>query len=206
MKTEDKTTQLIDALVQDCKPCKGIWCPFRQALKMILIAGVIMAGLSWLYGWPEDVTRADRYIFVLGILTALLAGMGTFVSSIPGFSRWWVAPGMVMAVMWFGLQLMACRAEEFSQNGMDYFCPIMALVSSVAAMMLAGAMLARSLPLDRVMTGLSLGLAAFALSSTFWQFVSPGTHTDNLIWEVILLPFSLGVGVYLVKAGVKVEN
>src|SRR5262245_3565263 len=99
-----KTTDLIDALVDDATPVRRLRPPLVRAALWLLLAALVLVLIVIGHGLRPDIAdRLQQPVFVLSMIAALttgiLAAIASFQISLADRSRWWLLfPAPALAV------------------------------------------------------------------------------------------------------------
>lgn len=191
---------LIGALAASAQPVAPLPSPWRRAVSWL--AAVVWIGLvialftHWDHFMARMLATPDMWLnFVGGLLTAILAAVAAFLTSVPGRSpRWAWLPAPAM-LLWVGASLAGMlrtapapdTVPEPRMHGMAcvYFIVVVALPLAVLLMR----QLMRACPLRPGLTASLGGLASAGAAATLLTFVHPfdATLSDLGLHAVAIL-------------------
>ena len=180
----DPHEALIQALSRGVVPARRLAAPERRALLWLLAA----AALALAIGSRSDLAAAwlrmgEAPTILLAAtgstLTACLAAMAAFQSSVPGRSRLWAVAPLPPALLWLGASGSGCLRAWLAPVAhtptlyQERSCLVFILLVSLPLSLLAAAMLRRACPLRPGLTAGLGGLAAAAAAATLLDLFHP---------------------------------
>jgi hypothetical protein len=174
--------RLIATLATGLEPVRPL-SPVRRALGWLLVVLVLagaLAHFSDLHGMMARLEAApDMWLAALGsTLTAVLAIIATFMTSVPGRSRAWALLPLPALALWIGESGMGCArgwgiagVQPGPQDGDHCMMFIFALSLPLSILLLV--LLRRTFPLRPNLTLALGGLAAAGAAATLLNFFHP---------------------------------
>jgi hypothetical protein len=174
--------RLIATLATGLEPVRPL-SPVRRALGWLVVVLAIAATLAYFSDLHAMMARLgaapDMWLAALGsTLTAVLAIVATFMTSVPGRSRGWALLPLPALALWVGESGMGCArgwaipgVEPGPQNG-DH-CMMFIFALSLPLSILLMVMLRRTFPLRPNLTLALGGLAAAGAAATLLNFFHP---------------------------------
>jgi hypothetical protein len=177
--------RLIDSLAEALRPVVPLPAPWRRAaawMVLLAVAAILLAVLGDVAALRRRIELApDVGWAMLGsAVTAVLAAVAAFQSSVPGRPARWnllPLPGLVLWVASSGLGCLEGSAEELGQpatlrTAVRECLPFL-LLASLPLLALLLFMLRRGFPASPARTAALAGLAAAAGAATLLNFVHP---------------------------------
>lgn len=201
---ERATAALIDRLSRDAAPVRRLPGPAARAALWLLVSLPFVAGVIVAHGTLPGLDRMmDEPRFLLeqfgAAITAVLAAVGAFASTVPGAGRRWLWLPLIPLAVWLAsvgggcLEDWLALGEEGLRLRIDWDCFLpMALLGTLpgAAIVL---MLQRGAPLRPRLTLALGGLAVAALANVALQMFHLGDLSLMvLVWHLgSMVAFSL---------------
>ena len=100
-----RTSDLIDVLVADATPVRRLRPPAARAACWLLFATAVMLFVGIAHGVRADLAlKLHQPVFVIGMVaamaTGILAALGAFIASVPGWSRRWLLLPIPASLVW----------------------------------------------------------------------------------------------------------
>lgn len=180
-----KQARLIDSLVQGLRPVQRLVSPWRRATQWIALlaaAVILLAGLSDVHALAQRIAGTPELGWaMLGSgLTAVLAAVAAFQTSVPGRAARWNLLPLPAVLLWVTTSSLGCLGTSVDGAGqpaslrsaLRECLPFLLLVSLplCAALMI---MLRRGFPERPAHTAALAGLAAAAGAATLLNFFHP---------------------------------
>jgi hypothetical protein len=175
---------LIGELAAGLQPVKRLASPWRRAA-LWLCASLWIGGLLALFTpWNEFAQRMmgapDMWLgFAGGLLTAVLAAVAAFLTSVPGRSAWWGALPLPALALWVSASTAGClRRTPVAHTQPEpmmhpMLCIYFIVLVAVPLAMLLMWQLMRACPLRPGLTAALGGLASAGAAATLLAFVHP---------------------------------
>ena len=175
---------LIAELCRTLPPVRRLPAPWRRALVWLGMVGVLGLALSRIADlggmWQRLAGAPDMELAVAGsTLTAVLATLAAFESSVPGRSRHWTLlplPGLLLWLAASGagcLRAWAVPAAHDPSLAEERVCLVFIVMVSLPLSLALWLMLRRALPLRPGVTAALGGLAASAAAATLLNLFHP---------------------------------
>ena len=196
---------LIHALASELRPVRRLAPPFLRALTWLAAVAALATALACFADLGSTARRLaavpDMWLAATGSsLTAVLAAVAAFQTSLPDRKPVWVLLPMSGLLLWVGASGLGCLRTWFvpGTHAADLaearHCLVFILGVSVPLSLLLVAMLRRGYPLRPNLTAATGGLAAAAAAATLLNFFHPfdAAATDLGVHAIAVGIFVLG--------------
>lgn len=177
--------RLIDGLAQDLKPVRPLPSPLYRAMAWIALLLAATAALA-VFGDAQGLRQRIVLVPAVGWamlgsgLTAILAAIAAFLSSVPGRNQRWGLLPLPALLLWITTSGLGCLGAAAAESGQPVSlrlamreCLPFLLMVSIPFSALLFAMLRRGFPPRPGRTAALAGMAAAAGAATLLNFVHP---------------------------------
>jgi hypothetical protein len=200
------TPELIDRLSTGLAPVRRLRPPLQRAGQWLLLAGLVVALLTALYGVRPDLgLRLNQPIFAASLagslLTGILAALAAFQLCLPDRSRLWALLPAPAVVLWVATIGYGCLTDWVSiepggiRLGSTLECFVTLVVTTVPLALALFAMLRDVARLYPTTLGMMGGLAVAGIVATALSLI------HQLDATVMVLLWNLGAAALIVVLG-----
>lgn len=200
------TPDLIESLAARAKPVRRLQPPVLRAAIWLLFAAAIVALLAVSHGLRQDIgPRLQQPLFVMGIgasiLTAVLAAVAAFITSLPDRSRRWVLLPVPAAALWISTLGYQCLTgwvsirPEGLRLGEAADCFATLVLTSIPLWLAMLLMLRHIALLRSAAAVIAASLAVAAIASTALSLFHPlDASAMILLWNLGTAALFVGLG------------